>query len=85
MCCSPCLFGMHPVAPAEVEVVEQANIVALAGYWAPPSNGSTVFYKCMTATACLPGANGTRSVCAAGYDGVVCSSCASKHFEQFGR
>ncbi len=53
------------------------------GYWASP--GSTVFYQCDIPSACLPGANGSRSSCAEGYAGVVCGVCAGEFFEQFGR
>jgi hypothetical protein len=44
-----------------------------------------VFYSCARPIACLPGVNGSRSMCASGYDGVVCSACAKGYFEQFGR
>ena len=68
---------------ADFDVVEQSTMVAQVGYWAPP--GGTVFYSCARPIACLPGVNGSRSMCASGYDGVVCSACAKGYFEQFGR
>ena len=66
-------------------VVEQAAIVAQRGWWARNSASTTVFYKCMSADACLPGGNGTKSVCRAGYSGTLCAVCSDGYFEQFGR
>ncbi len=53
------------------------------GFWAPP--GSFTFYRCDKPEACLPGVNGSRTVCATGYTGVVCDVCADGFFEQFDR
>jgi hypothetical protein len=72
-----------PTACAVLDVVERADIVSERGFWAPP--GATTFYACNNVAACLPGVNGSRSSCAVGYAGVVCSVCAYGFFEQFGR
>jgi hypothetical protein len=65
-------------------VVEEADIVALRGFWAPPDETSS-FYQCANPDSCLPGVNGSASMCALGYTGVVCSVCSDGFFEQFGR
>jgi hypothetical protein len=58
-------------------------VISQQGFWAPAN--SITFYECFNPAACLPGGNGSRTTCAAGYDGVVCSVCATGYFEQFGR
>ena len=48
-------------------------------FWAPNSEAagtSLKFYKCHVSAACLSGVNGTRSECAKGYSGMVCSVCS---------
>jgi hypothetical protein len=65
-------------------VVTQADIVARAGYWASPSSDGSRFYRCPILGACVGGVNGSRAVCATGYDHVACSLCADGYFEQFG-
>ena len=54
------------------ELTTQQDIVAQAGYWAPPNSDGSVFYRCPTVAACLPGVNGSRSQCATGYGSIVC-------------
>ena len=43
-----------------------------------------MFYRCPIPGACRPGVNGSRTLCAAGYTGVLCSVCDIGYFEQFG-
>ena len=47
------------------------------------SDGLT-FYRCPLAAACLPGVNGSRAMCATGYQGVLCTVCAPGYFTQYG-
>jgi hypothetical protein len=84
--CRACPTGgvCRPEVPTDV--VTQADIVARAGYWASPSSDGSRFYRCPVADACLQGGvNGSRAVCATGYDHVACSLCADGYFEQFGK
>lgn len=77
----------HPISlifyPVDTMVVQLSSVVAQRGFWSQPS--SDRFYPCPVADACLPGVNGSRSTCAEGYTGIVCSVCADGFFEQFGR
>ena len=65
-------------------VVTQVSVAAQPGFWASNAALDLTFYECPISAACLPGANGSRSVCAAGYTGVLCSVCDDGYFEQFG-
>ena len=67
---------------AVAELTQQADIVARQGYWAAPASDGTLFYKCPIPQACLPGVNGSRSMCAPGYGSRVCSLCVDGYFEQ---
>ena len=67
------------------DIVVQGGIIANSGYWASTSSDGLTFYSCPIAEACLPGANGTRVQCRAGYAGVLCSVCDDQYFEQFGQ
>jgi hypothetical protein len=82
--CLPCPTGGNCAAPAE-GVVELAGVVARLGFWASNSSGGGVFHECLIPEACLPGVNGSRSMCAEGYSGVLCAVCADGYFEQFGK
>jgi hypothetical protein len=68
-----------------VSVVTLSDVISRKGYWASQSSDGTSYYQCPLATACLPGANGTRSVCATGYGHVACSVCVDGFFMQFGK
>ena len=70
-------------ASDRVASVTQDFIVALEGYWAP-ATGQLKFYRCPLAESCLPGSNGSRSVCAQGYTGLLCSGCDFGYFLQYG-
>lgn len=65
--------------------MEQSAIIARQGWWASDKSDGTLFYECLQAEACLPGANGSRATCAPGYAGILCAVCADGYFEQFGR
>ena len=65
-------------------VVREESIAAMPGFWASPSSDGLQFYACPLAAACLPGVNGTRSLCAQGYGGVLCSVCSPGYFNQYG-
>ena len=65
-------------------VVQQRHIAAQAGYWTPPDSDGLTFYRCPRPSSCLPGENGTRSVCAEGYEGVMCTVCSPGYFSQYG-
>ena len=72
------------LAASGLAVVTQQTIVAQPGYWASSATADAVFYKCPLAAACLPGVNGSRSVCAEGYSDLLCSVCAKGYFQQYG-
>ena len=77
--------GVSTTASGLDGVVVQQGVVARSGYWAPSNSDGSTFYACPIADACLAGGNGTRSRCADGYVGVLCSVCADGYFEQFGK
>jgi hypothetical protein len=85
--CASCPLGADCASnpSAETGVVELRNIIARQGWWAPPTGNGTTFYACPIHDACLPGANGSRVVCAPGYTAVVCSVCDKGYFFKFGR
>jgi hypothetical protein len=82
--CKACPSGGDCTPASQTDVVTQADIVARAGYWASPSSDGSRFYRCPILGACVGGVNGSRAVCATGYDHVACSLCADGYFEQFG-
>jgi hypothetical protein len=82
--CKACPSGGDCTPLSPTDVVTQADIVARAGYWASPSSDGSRFYRCPVSGACVGGGNGSRAVCATGYDHVACSLCAEGYFEQFG-
>jgi hypothetical protein len=82
--CRSCPGGGDCTPLSSTDVVTQADIVARAGYWASPSSDGSRFYRCPILGACVGGGNGSRAVCATGYDHVACSLCADGYFEQFG-
>ena len=50
----------------------------------PPRRSTGLDYaKCPFPKACLPGMNGTRSMCASGFQAIACSACAAGYFLQF--
>ena len=65
-------------------VVVQQSITAQPGYWASSDSDGLTFYACPNPNACLPGVNGTRSQCATGYTGVLCTVCSPGYFNQYG-
>jgi hypothetical protein len=76
--CTNCAVG----ADCRDPTTTFATMVALPGYWSVPASAN--FYACRRAAACLggvpgPGA-GVRSVCAAGYTGVLCDVCAPGYY-----
>ncbi len=86
--CRPCPEGgdcsgatLAPVLEAQPgpanSVVLQEHVVAQQGWWASLNSSGLLYYKCPNSNAetCLQGANGTRSQCAPGYRGLVCSVC----------
>jgi hypothetical protein len=83
--CRACPSGGDCTPSSVTDVVTQADIVARVGYWASPSSDGSRFYRCPILGACVGGGNGSRAVCATGYDHVACSLCADGYFEQFGR
>jgi hypothetical protein len=82
--CKACPKGGDCTPASLTDIVEQADIVARAGYWASPSSDGSRFYHCPVRGACVGGINGSRAVCAPGYAHVACSLCADGYFEQFG-
>jgi hypothetical protein len=82
--CKPCPSGGDCTPSSSTDVVTQADIVARAGYWASSSSDGSRFYRCPILSACMGGGNGSRAVCATGYDHVACGLCADGYFEQFG-
>ena len=65
-------------------VVQQRHIAAQPGYWAPVDSNGLLFYKCPRPASCLAGSNGSRSQCAEGYEGVLCTVCSPGYFNQYG-
>ncbi len=82
--CNSCPSGGDCAPSSVTDVVTQSDIVARAGYWASPSSDGSRFYRCPISGACVGGGNGSRALCATGYDHVACSLCADGYFEQFG-
>ena len=64
--------------------VQQGYITAQRGYWASAHSTGDTFYECPVPSACLPGVNGSRSSCATGYTGVLCSVCDLGYYDQYG-
>jgi uncharacterized membrane protein YgcG len=83
--CRPCPVGGNCTAGNGTDVVLQRDIVAQRGFWASADSDGLRFYTCPVPSACLPGINGSRSLCADGYQEVACSTCSVGYFEQFGR
>ena len=66
-----------------VGVVTQSAVAAQPGYWASSDTNSLNFYPCFNPAACLAGSNGTRSKCATGYTGTLCSVCDIGYFQKY--
>jgi hypothetical protein len=90
--CSPCPAGGDCSPLFDGMIVTQSDIVARAGWWASASSDGRRFYECASKSACLSPraavsdnatANVTRAMCAPGYAGVLCSSCARGYFPKY--
>jgi hypothetical protein len=89
--CRTCPLGGDCSPANGRDTVQLQDVVSQQGWWASSGSNGKTFYKCPIASACQPGsgvdANGTavRTKCADGYSGVLCSTCASGYFPQYGR
>jgi hypothetical protein len=79
--CTPCAAGAECSDPRTTFV----SMPARPGYWSVA--GSPNFYACDAgAGACLGGSrdSGTRSACALGYSGLLCSVCVDGYYASYG-
>ena len=81
---SPSLLTMNTPAGVVTAAVQQSHITSQPGFWASSNSSGTTFYPCPIVSACLPGVNGSRSSCATGYTGVLCSVCDAGYYDQYG-
>ena len=82
--CSGAALTVDADLASSVIVVKQDAVAAKPGYWASNSADDLKFYECPVPSACLPGVNGSRSVCATGYSGILCTVCSPGYFTQYG-
>ena len=82
--CSGSALTADPTLPSSEVVVKQEAVAAQPGFWASNTANDLNFYECPVPSACLPGVNGSRSVCATGYSGVLCTVCSPGYFNQYG-